>query len=108
MYLLDRLRLNMASPSRTIYAVLGFLTVRPMSGYDIKKAVEVSIANFWTESYGQIYPVLKRLTEQGLVEKSDTETKRQAPAPRVLDNRAGPQILAGLAADTGRRRPRCG
>jgi len=50
-----------------------------MSGYDIKKAVEVSIANFWTESYGQIYPVLKRLTEQGLVEKSDTEPNGKRP-----------------------------
>lgn len=63
----------MASPSRTIYAILGFLTVKPMSGYDIKKAVEVSIANFWKESYGQIYPMLKRLAKEGLVEKTDTE-----------------------------------
>jgi DNA-binding PadR family transcriptional regulator len=41
-----------------------------MSGYDIKKAVEESISNFWHESYGQIYPILKQLTADGLVTQS--------------------------------------
>ena len=58
----------MARRSRTEQAILGFLTWRPMSGYDIKKAIEASIGNFWRESYGQIYPVLKRLAGAGLVE----------------------------------------
>lgn len=69
----------MASPSRTVYAILGFLTVRPMSGYDIKKAVEVSIANFWKESYGQIYPMLRRLAEDGLVEKTQSDSGGNRP-----------------------------
>ena len=60
----------MAKVSRTRQAVLGFLTWGPMSGYDIKKAVEGSISNFWKESYGQIYPILRRLTEEGLARKS--------------------------------------
>jgi DNA-binding PadR family transcriptional regulator len=37
-----------------------------MSGYDIKKLVEASVGNFWTESYGQIYPILRRLQAEGL------------------------------------------
>ena len=53
-----------ASPSK--YALLGFLSLRPMSGYDIKKTVEQSIAYFWNESYGQIYPLLKKLAGEGL------------------------------------------
>ena len=61
----------MRSPNRTMYAVLGFLSRCPMSGYDLKKAVEQSVGNFWKESYGQLYPILKRLSEQGLVEKVD-------------------------------------
>jgi PadR family transcriptional regulator AphA len=32
-----------------------------MSGYDIRKTVQESIRFFWSESYGQIYPALKRL-----------------------------------------------
>ena len=52
------------------YAILGMLSIAPMSGYDIKKEVETSISNFWSESYGQIYPVLKSLIADKLVTKS--------------------------------------
>ena len=58
----------MARQSRTEHAILGFLTWGPMSGYDIKTAIEASIGNFWSESYGQIYPALKRLAASGLAE----------------------------------------
>ena len=61
----------MASTNRTAFAVLGSLTLRPMSGYDIKKGIEGSIANFWSESYGQIYPILKKLAAEGAVTRSD-------------------------------------
>ncbi len=48
------------------YAILGALSICPMSGYDVKKLVERSIAHFWNESYGQIYPILNRLAAEGL------------------------------------------
>lgn len=57
--------------SKSVYAVLGFLTRKPMSGYDIKKRIDGSISNFWNENYGQIYPVLKQLTELGWATRSD-------------------------------------
>jgi DNA-binding PadR family transcriptional regulator len=47
----------MARVNGTRQVVLGFLTWRPMSGYDIKKIVEQSVSNFWSESYGQGWPV---------------------------------------------------
>ncbi len=56
--------------SKTRFAVLGILSYGPMSGYDIKKFYEKSVAGFWSESYGQIYPILKRLAEEGLATKS--------------------------------------
>jgi len=43
------------------------LTLQPMSGYDIRKTVDASIAHFWNESYGQIYPILKALEREGLI-----------------------------------------
>ncbi|HEU5236854.1 MAG TPA: PadR family transcriptional regulator [Pyrinomonadaceae bacterium] len=67
----------MKSP-RSKYAMLGMLSIRPMSGYDIKKAVEGSINYFWTESYGQIYPMLKSLVAERLVTKT---VKKQAGRP---------------------------
>jgi len=57
----------MARQSRTRYTVLGVLTLGPKSGYDIKKFIERSVGNFWRESYGQIYPTLKKLDAEGLV-----------------------------------------
>ncbi|MEM8608433.1 MAG: PadR family transcriptional regulator [Myxococcota bacterium] len=60
----------MAKRSRTAYAILGFLTSGPRSGYDLKHEIEGSTGNFWQESYGQIYPILKKLTEEQLVKKS--------------------------------------
>lgn len=45
-----------------------------MSGYDIKKIVDVGLSHFWNENYGQIYPTLEELVSSGLALKS-TETK---------------------------------
>lgn len=55
---------------RSKYAILGILSMGPMSGYDIKKMYEKSIGNFWSESYGQIYPLLKVLVDQGFATSS--------------------------------------
>jgi len=51
----------------TQYAVLGLLTVEPMSGYDLRKHFQESLIYFWNESYGQIYPALKQLARKGFV-----------------------------------------
>jgi DNA-binding PadR family transcriptional regulator len=49
------------------YIVLGLLGIQPMSGYDIKKWVDASFRFFWDIGYGQIYPTLRVLEEEGLV-----------------------------------------
>ncbi len=53
--------------SKSRYAVLGALSIEPMSGYDIKEVLTKSVGHFWNESYGQIYPTLKELAGEGLV-----------------------------------------
>ena len=55
---------------RSKYAILGILSLGSMSGYDIKKMFEKSIGNFWSESYGQIYPLLKALVDEGFATSS--------------------------------------
>src|SRR5450755_869891 len=60
-------RIRMSKENKSRYALLGILNTRPMSGYGIKKYIEQSISNFWQESYGQIYPMLKQLTAEELV-----------------------------------------
>jgi PadR family transcriptional regulator AphA len=57
--------------NRTSYVILGLLSIESnQSGYDIRKAVESSVGYFWGESYGQIYPALKRLVAGGLIAPS--------------------------------------
>jgi len=56
----------MSAPNRTRLALLGFLSWGPLSGYRLKQLIEASISNFWTESYGQIYPMLRQLEREGL------------------------------------------
>lgn len=55
----------------TPYALLGLLSIEPMSGYDIRRELQESLSFFWNESYGQIYPALRRLTAQGLIAPVD-------------------------------------
>ena len=59
----------MANINTTQYALLGMLSFKPMSGYDIKKFTDMSISYFWSENYGHIYPVLRKLEKNGLVTK---------------------------------------
>ncbi len=55
--------------NRTSYVILGMLSIAPSSsGYEIHKAIEENFGSFWGESYGQIYPALKRLVAEGLIE----------------------------------------
>ena len=48
------------------YAILGFLSYRPASGYDLKRKFDGSIRHFWPADQSQIYKSLARLTEQEL------------------------------------------
>ncbi len=60
----------MPRENKSKYAILGILSFGPQSGYDIKKKIESSTSNFWSESYGQIYPILKQFVTQGLATQS--------------------------------------
>lgn len=55
--------------NKTAFAILGLLSHEDMTGYDIKKRVEASLAFFWSVGFGQIYPALAQLEEQGFVTK---------------------------------------
>src|SRR5579863_2273428 len=57
----------MKNGKTTQYAVLGALSIQPMSGYEIKKMMAGSTNYFWTESNGQLYPTLTALAKAKLV-----------------------------------------
>jgi PadR family transcriptional regulator AphA len=63
---------------RTAFVVLGVLAIHDnQSGYEIRKTIEQSVGFFCGESYGQLYPTLKRLVADQLViaEGADTGSR---------------------------------
>ena len=49
------------------YAILGYLSWRSLSGYDLKKLIADSVAFHWTGNNSQIYTTLVELHREGLV-----------------------------------------
>jgi DNA-binding PadR family transcriptional regulator len=81
-------------PNAVTWALLGLLGQRPLSGYDLKRAVDRTIRHFWAASYGQIYPELKRLEEAGWI--AGAAADRGGRARRVYEiTPAGRAALAG-------------
>src|ERR1700733_2527725 len=64
--------------SQSQFAVLGLLSLGPMSGYDLKQLSSWSVGHFWREGYGQIYPALKAMRSAGLISR---KTERTAGRP---------------------------
>jgi PadR family transcriptional regulator AphA len=88
-------------------ALLGLLSLEPMSGYDIRQMISRSIGYFWSESYGQIYPGLKRLAAEGLVVKK-TERGKGSPDRHVysLTTAGQEQLRKWLKLPAAREVPR--
>ena len=49
------------------YAILGLINRKPLTGYDITKEFNNGLVNFWYAKHSQIYPELKKLTDEGLI-----------------------------------------
>src|SRR4051794_17638020 len=78
----------------TSRVVLGMIRLGRKTGYEIKQLVDVSARFFWTASYGQIYPELKRLEDEGLIRGGDDATNgRQRRAYELTS--AGEAALDG-------------
>ena len=50
------------------YAILGLLMKKDMTGYELTKEFNSALFEFWNASHSQIYPKLKALTKEGLIE----------------------------------------
>ncbi|MGO9198631.1 MAG: PadR family transcriptional regulator [Acidimicrobiales bacterium] len=51
------------------HGILGLLCGRQMSGYDLTREFDRTLANVWSASHSQIYPELARLAAGGLIEQ---------------------------------------
>ena len=50
------------------HAILAFIEFNPMSGYDLKKFFDVSVAHFWSATQSHIYKSLEGLEKKGWAE----------------------------------------
>ena len=84
---------NMAKDNTTRYILLGLLKHEPLSGYDMKKHIDRSVSQFWNVGFGQIYPTLSELEEEGLIAKARSETLK-GPRRNVYEiTSAGRELL---------------
>jgi PadR family transcriptional regulator, regulatory protein AphA len=70
----------MTSTSR---AILGLLSIVPMSGYDLAQSAERTVGRFWPVSKSQVYAELARLQPLGLVQGTEVAQDRR-PDKRVF------------------------
>lgn len=49
------------------YAILGLINRKPFTGYELAKEFNEELVHFWYAKHSQIYPELKKLTEEGLI-----------------------------------------
>lgn len=67
----------------TAYVLLGMLTFRPRSGYELKSVLDRSVRHFyWSPAQSQIYTDLRRLAEEGFVTIEDVK-QRKRPDKRI-------------------------
>ncbi|MFC7403248.1 PadR family transcriptional regulator [Citricoccus sp. GCM10030269] len=58
-------------------ALLALLTVEPMTGYDLAKRFGSSVGNVWHAPDSQIYPELRRMLQDGLLESEEVPWGRK-------------------------------
>lgn len=65
------------------HALLGLLSERPASGYDLLKRFETSLANVWPATQSQMYTELSKLAAAGLISASaeGRAAARSTPSP---------------------------
>ena len=83
----------------TAKVILGMVRLGRRTGYEMKQLVDNSTRFFWAASYGQLYPELKRLEDEGLVAGAEASTNgRRRRAFELTD--AGEEALeAWLRSD---------
>ncbi|NJD01393.1 MAG: PadR family transcriptional regulator [Ruminiclostridium sp.] len=92
----------MAKENTTVYAILGLLTHEAMSGYDIKKRIDISINKFWDIGYGQIYPTLRIMEKDGDVTKKTTTGKGPDRIVYYITEHGRAKLTAWLSNPAGK------
>jgi len=66
------------------YSILGLLHYRDLHGYRIKEIIEQNFGHMWTINYGQIYPNLKSMLQDELIDVEEENRLGEKGPPRKL------------------------
>ncbi|RPA12467.1 PadR family transcriptional regulator [Gordonia sp. OPL2] len=84
-------------------AILGLLLESPMHGYELRKRLTGLLGAFRAFSYGSLYPTLRRMQADGLIDEATAPTtvkvRRARRVYQLTD--AGRERFSELVADTG-------
>lgn len=68
------------------HSILGLLAARPLTGYEIKKIFDDTLAHAWNAHDSQIYPELHRMEEKGLIVAEPVlDGRRQRRVNRITE-----------------------
>ncbi len=82
------------------FALLGLLSLKPMTGYTMKNWVDKSLSHFWKTSYGQIYPTMNKFIRDGLVTVETVENEKgQASKLYTITEKGSLELLQWLQLD---------
>jgi PadR family transcriptional regulator, regulatory protein AphA len=88
-------------------ALLGVLAQGgAMSGYDVRAYIKASVSQFWSESFGQIYPALDRLKRRGLVKNRRDPASARSRMVYEITPRGRKTLREWLAKPPEPERPR--
>lgn len=59
------------------HGLLGYLSLKPMTGYDLKKLIDSSARHFWSAEHPQIYKALQTLLDKSWVRIYSSEPGRK-------------------------------
>lgn len=82
------------------FALLGFLTTEPASGYRLAQEFSDSMGWFWQASHSQIHPELKRLEGEGLIRGERAGDDGRGTRIYLITERGRAELDTWLAEDT--------
>lgn len=83
------------------FLILGMVRFGATSGYAIKKAADAATSSIWPVSLAQVYPELARLTNAGLLTRSEDPHGERTRSSYALTDRGAQALLAWLRSPHG-------
>lgn len=83
----------MAQKNVLQFIILGLLNEQPLTGYELTKAFDSDIGEFWSAKHSQIYPLLNRMEGEQLITHETEVTGEKLERKRYALTSAGAEML---------------